>query len=155
MQQSVLCLPIRQEQERVLLGLKKVRFGEGKITGFGGKQEANETPVQAVIREMREEANLTIDEQDLQHLGQVTFLFSAKPEWDMIVQIYRADKWKGDPTETEEMKPQWFAFNEIPYSQMWADASHWLPLALRGTLPPLRFVYTDDNETLASVHTDD
>ncbi|MBX3086580.1 MAG: 8-oxo-dGTP diphosphatase [Anaerolineae bacterium] len=149
MQQSVLCLPIKQE--RVLLGLKKVRFGEGKITGFGGKQEDEETPTQTVVREMREEAGLTIEERDLQHLGQLTFSFSAKPEWDMIVQVYRVDKWRGDPGESEEMKPQWFAFNEIPYSQMWADASHWLPLALQGTFPSLHFIYAADNETLASV----
>jgi 8-oxo-dGTP diphosphatase len=155
MQESVLCLPIKPDQERVLLGLKKVRFGEGKITGFGGKQLTDETPSQAVVREMREEANLTIDERDLQHLGQITFSFSAKPEWDMIVQVYRVDKWKGDPAESEEMKPQWFAFNEIPYSQMWQDASHWLPLALRGTFPSLHFIYADDNETLASVQSAD
>lgn len=31
------------------------------------------------------------------------------------------------------MKPQWFAINDIPYDNMWADDVYWMPLLLAGT----------------------
>ena len=34
--------------------------------------------------------------------------------------------------ETEEMKPQWFNFSDIPYEQMWSDDKYWLPILLAG-----------------------
>ena len=37
------------------------------------------------------------------------------------------------PTESDEMAPQWFSFDNIPYAQMWADDMHWYPLLLKGT----------------------
>lgn len=30
------------------------------------------------------------------------------------------------------MRPAWFLETEIPYSQMWPDDIHWLPLVLEG-----------------------
>ncbi len=37
--------------EEILLGVKRVGFGAGKITGFGGKVEDGETVAMAAIRE--------------------------------------------------------------------------------------------------------
>ncbi len=31
-----------------------------------------------------------------------------------------------------EMKPKWYSLKEIPYSEMWSDDKHWLPLLLKG-----------------------
>eukprot|EP00051_Salpingoeca_urceolata_P006046 m.80347 g.80347 ORF g.80347 m.80347 type:complete len:91 (+) comp14659_c1_seq3:1046-1318(+) len=39
---------------RVLLGLKKRGFGQGKLNGFGGKVEAGETVAEAAARELEE-----------------------------------------------------------------------------------------------------
>jgi hypothetical protein len=30
------------------------------------------------------------------------------------------------------MKPEWFGFDEIPYSEMWPDDEYWLPKVLEG-----------------------
>ena len=43
---------------RLLLGLKKRGFGQGKWNGFGGKLDEGETPRQAAIREMKEESDV-------------------------------------------------------------------------------------------------
>ena len=40
---KVLTLAFVQEQARVLLGLKKQGFGQGRWNGFGGKVEKGET----------------------------------------------------------------------------------------------------------------
>jgi hypothetical protein len=34
--------------------------------------------------------------------------------------------------ETEEMRPKWFAFADIPYATMWDDDKYWFPLFLEG-----------------------
>ena len=44
------------------------------------------------------------------------------------VHIYKLTDFTGEPTETEEMRPEWFSFDEIPFSQMWSDDEHWFPL---------------------------
>jgi len=33
------------------------------------------------------------------------------------------------------MRPQWFAFSDIPYDQMWEDDRIWLPMLLNGQDP--------------------
>jgi hypothetical protein len=53
---------------------------------------------------------------------------------DHTVQVHVYETWNfsGDPTESDEMRPQWFSEDQIPLSQMWPDDEHWLPLLLQG-----------------------
>ncbi len=53
MKKATLCIPITRS--RILLGRKKVRWGAGKLNGFGGKIEKGETPKETTIRELKEE----------------------------------------------------------------------------------------------------
>jgi 8-oxo-dGTP diphosphatase len=46
--------------------------------------------------------------------------------------VFHACEHAGAPVETDEMAPQWFAFDSIPYHSMWADDPLWYPLVLRG-----------------------
>ncbi len=55
------------------------------------------------------------------------FHFTDKAEWDQRVMVYRIDEFDGEPIETEEMKPEWFKLDQIPYSQMWAGDDQWIP----------------------------
>lgn len=41
-------------------------------------------------------------------------------------------EWEREPVETEEMKPQWFKIQDVPYNQMWKSDSEWLPMMLDG-----------------------
>ncbi len=34
---------------------------------------------------------------------------------------------------TDEMRPQWFNTNELPFNNMWQTDTYWLPLLLKGT----------------------
>jgi hypothetical protein len=36
------------------------------------------------------------------------------------------------PTESEEMRPQWWDFDQVPFDSMWADDPLWFPLLLAG-----------------------
>ena len=125
-----LLLVVDDENERVLLGEKKTGFGKGFWNGFGGKvEESDPTVLAAALRELEEEA--CIQALDAKEVGRITFIWIDEPEkppW--LVHIFRADTYSGQERETEEMRPQWFPFDAIPFQQMWADDQHWYPLVL-------------------------
>ncbi len=149
MKEVTLCFPLANRKSPVvLLGLKKRGFGQGKYVGFGGKIEAGETVEEATVRELEEETSLRAAVEDLEPAGRLTFLFPARPEWDHLVHVYQVRRWQSEPQETAEMRPQWFAIDVIPYSQMWDDAAHWLPRVLAGEVVYAVFWYGEDNATV-------
>jgi 8-oxo-dGTP pyrophosphatase MutT (NUDIX family) len=115
---------------KILLGMKKVRFGKGKYNGFGGGVRDNESLLESAIRETSEETGGVIM-VDPRRMGNILFHFQSNED-DHDVHFFRATKTRGTPRETEEMRPEWFDINQIPYGQMWVDDIYWLPLLLAG-----------------------
>lgn len=152
MRSTTLCLPVQGKPvERILLGMKKTGFGRGKYNGFGGKLENGETPAVAAVRELAEECGIVAKETDLKVAGELTFLFPANPELNHDVQLYLIEEWQGQPQETAEMKPLWFEVTDIPYDEMWADDSYWLPAVLKGKKVSGEVYFADDNETVDAI----
>ncbi|XP_077172527.1 oxidized purine nucleoside triphosphate hydrolase [Paroedura picta] len=116
------------QPHRVLLGMKKRGFGAGRWNGFGGKVQPGETVEQAARRELQEESGLTVD--TLQKTGRITFEFEGNAEL-MEVHVFRADSFRGEPTESDEMRPQWFDLDRVPFEDMWPDDTYWFPLLLQ------------------------
>ena len=50
----------------------------------------------------------------------------------MIIQVFISSEGVGEPTETEEMLPQWYKINDIPFNMMWDADKYWLPEVLNG-----------------------
>ena len=149
---STLCFLIRENPApEVLLGFKKVRFGAGKYAGFGGGVEPGETIIGAAVREMKEETSVTVFEDKLQRVGHLTFLFPDKPAWSQVVHVFSTREWEGEPVESEEMRPEWFRQEEIPYEQMWQDAAHWLPKILARERIRATYIFNVDNESVDDV----
>jgi len=149
MRDATLCYILNEN--KVLLGLKKRGFGEGRWNGYGGKVEEGENIENSVIREVAEEANLSITKKNLEKVAVIDFFFTNAPEgkdWNQTVHVFIAKNWNGDPEETEEMKPQWFELNNVPISQMWADDPHWLPLVLKGKKVKAEFTFGKDNSSV-------
>jgi len=137
---AVLCFIIKDG--KILLAMKKRGFGEGWWNGAGGKPEEGEELIDAVYREMQEELGIT--PKDPKHHGILHFFFEDEtPDWQ--VHVFRAEDFAGEPTESEEMRPAWFALEEIPYDKMWADDPHWLPLLLEGKRFEGKFSFRDNN----------
>ncbi len=62
-------------------------------------------------------------------MGVLEFKFQ-NDEKVLEVHVFKLIDFTGEPTETEEMKPHWFSFNEIPFYQMWPDDEYWFSLLL-------------------------
>ncbi len=139
-------LVLVRDQNKILLGRKKRGFGMGKWNGFGGKLQGDETLEEAAARELHEEAGIVATA--LEPRGALSFTFQDGID-PLEVRVFIATAWIGTPQETEEMAPQWFPLNQIPYSQMWADDLHWLPKLLAGEHFTGVFVF-QDTETLVS-----
>lgn len=135
---TTLCIPIDKNEGKILLGYKKRGFGQGRWNGFGGKIGSGETVEQATARELLEESNLQA--KNLIEVGNLEFYFPEKNE-TIEMYIYKTENFEGQIKESNEMKPQWFTFKEIPYSQMWPDDKIWLPLFLQNKKFIGRFVF--------------
>jgi len=138
-----LCLAI--QDGRLLLGMKKRGFGARWWNGFGGKIEEGETIEEAAHRELTEEAGIVAF--DLNKLGILEFSWEGKPEI-LEVHIFKALDFKGEPAETEEMKPQWFDVSEIPFDKMWPDDKYWFPLFLADKKFNGRFLFDESDNVL-------
>ena len=138
---KVLTLCLTLLDGKILLGMKKRGFGMGRWNGFGGKVHENETIEDAAKREMREESCVEIE--TMRKVGIHEFVFENNADETLEVHVFRVIRFRGEPTETEEMKPQWFAFDEIPYDTMWSDDRYWFPLLLKGKKFRTRFLFGD------------
>lgn len=115
----------------ICLAMKKRGFGEGNWNGYGGKMEDDDETIEAAaVRELSEESGVVVQEEDLEKIALVDFIFEDGKELE--VHTYFTRVWAGEPEETEEMRPEWFTADTIPYEHMWADDVHWLPRTLRG-----------------------
>jgi hypothetical protein len=64
-------------------------------------------------------------------VGRLSFTFDGDdPELD--VHVFEGRDIRGEPRESDEMRPQWFDERSLPFEEMWADDRYWLPLLLAG-----------------------
>ena len=129
MLETTLCL--LKKDNKILLAMKKRGFGEGKYNGVGGKIERGETPDDAMIRETKEEILVTPTEYEKVGIIEFDEFYKGQKE-KVMFHLYVASEWKGEPTESDEMKPEWFDIQSIPYDKMFPDDKYWLPLILEG-----------------------
>lgn len=132
----------------VCLGKKKREgYAHGKWNGFGGKLEAGEDFIAACVREVNEETGVSIKGENLTELGRLKY---QEPQGDWVVRVFVCETWIGEPSESDEMYPKWFAFEEIPYTEMWANDKLWLPRVLAGQRVEMDFV-NDENGKVISI----
>jgi 8-oxo-dGTP diphosphatase len=128
------------EGGRILLIEKKRGLGAGKINAPGGRLEPGETPIEAAVRELKEE--IGVEATNVREHGELSFAFVDG--YNLHCHVFRADTCVGQPIETDEANPFWVPLAEIPYPKMWADDATWLPHLIAGDRFRGRYVFDGD-----------
>lgn len=126
-----LTLVFLTKEGQVLLAMKKRGFGAGRWNGLGGKLDPGESYEQAMKREAYEEALVRPKSYELAAVIRFDE-YDGQEEVVHKVSVYLCQTWDGDPTETEEMSPNWFEKDKLPLDKMWDDDRYWLPRVLAG-----------------------
>lgn len=149
MKAKVCTLLFLRRDDQILLAMKKRGFGANRYNGVGGKVEPGESLDDAMIRECQEEIGVT--PITFAKVAEHDFLQTESNEpWHMYVHAYITTEWQGTPIETEEMAPEWFTLDAVPYDKMWSDDIYWLPMVLQGK--KVKGTYTFDENDVMLTH---
>lgn len=143
---QLLTLVFIERPGAILLGMKKRGFGAGRWNGFGGKVRAGERIEAAAARETLEECGVTVEA--MTEVGVHEFEFAHERGRILEVHVFRVLTYRGAPVETEEMRPEWFPLEAIPYEAMWPDDRFWFPLYLAGQTFRTRFLFGEGDQVL-------
>ncbi|CAG2107273.1 unnamed protein product [Medioppia subpectinata] len=136
---------VTNQSKQILLGLKKRGFGQNKWNGFGGKVEVNETIEEAAKRELLEESNLECNSLTKMGILSMEYMSDPTAPKHLEIHVFHTEDVSGEPKESEEMRPKWFAIEDIPFKDMWADDPLWLPDLLKGSRFRGFFRYSDQS----------
>jgi RimJ/RimL family protein N-acetyltransferase len=112
--------------------------------------EAGETIERSASREFEEETAVPLVNGSITKRAILTFFFEGE-ESVMQVHLFTGSNGciQGDPRETDEMRPEWFAIDSIPFETMWADDALWFPLMLSGKNFEGAFLFRGQTEVLS------
>lgn len=144
MKEGALCYLL--DNRKILLIFKKRGIRSGKWNGPGGHLEAGESPVDCARREVEEETGMKALE--ISQAGLLSFYFDKTLKWK--VHIFASQRFAGTLKETEETRPKWLLFEEIPYDEMWEDNRHWMPFLLQDKQFKGSFYFDSEGHKLLS-----
>lgn len=101
----VVAIALIDPQGRILLARRPKDKHMADLWEFaGGKLGPDETPEQALVREVREELGITVDERDLHPLTFASFTYDT---FHLFMPLYACRKWQGTPTALEHQALAW------------------------------------------------
>lgn len=107
----VVAAALFNDHGRVLLAQRPEGKAMAGLWEFpGGKLEDGETPEAALVRELREELSIEINEKDLKPL---TFTSFAYQSFHLLMPLYRCETWRGVPTPLEGQSLEWVACSRL------------------------------------------
>ncbi|MFA6420582.1 MAG: 8-oxo-dGTP diphosphatase [archaeon] len=151
MKMSVLCYITKNDETLMLHRVKKesdLTNGHfGKWNGLGGKIEPNESPEEAVKREVFEESGLKITNPILK--GIITYpSTSTDEEW--INFVFIAKKFTGNLIECNEGNLEWIKTSQIKKLNLWDSDRLFLPLLTKKGIFTAKITY-DKEKVIDSI----
>lgn len=70
----------------------------------GGSIEENETPKQALVRELYEEFQISVKEEDLSEFGIFCHPAAGQEERIVCMEVFRVNKWQGEIVPNNEVE---------------------------------------------------
>lgn len=134
---TVLCLIHRGDEYLLQNRLKNDWKG---LTLPGGHVEHNESIVDAVIREMKEETGLTIHNPKLCGVKQFPI-----EEGRYIVFLFRTDEFAGNVVSSNEGEMEWVHKSELAHKNIVNDLSELLRVMLEDGLTEFQYVIENDS----------
>ena len=153
MKQTTLCYIDNGDSYLMLHRVKKENdASHGKWIGVGGKCEANESPDECMLREVKEETGLGITEWH--YRGIVTFISDTWP--NEYMHLFTATAWRGEPDMSidDEGTLAWIPKKELMDLNLWEGDRIFLRLLLNETTPffSLKLVYEQDEMVKATLN---
>lgn len=143
MKNSVLCYIEKDGKYLMLCRNKKVNdCNGGKWIGVGGKIEENESPDEALLREVVEETGLTLTSYAFR--GIITFVSDT---WEgEYMHLYTADGFEGEISDCDEGELHWIEKDRLFDLPMWEGDKIFLRYLLdnRTDVFRLKLVYEKD-----------
>ena len=113
---TTLCYISRGGAYLMLHRVKKENdLNRDKWIGFGGKLEENESPEEGILREVREETGLILN--DLKYRGIVTFV-SDRYEGEYM-HLFTAEQFEGEPGDCDEGEIAWILKKDFAALPQW------------------------------------
>jgi 8-oxo-dGTP diphosphatase len=139
MKLATLCYVTKENKTLMLYRNKKQNdYHEGKWNGLGGKFEIGETPEECAVREIKEEAGLTV--KSLKLKGFITFpLFDGKEDW--YVFLFVIDKFDGDLIDSPEGKLEWIDNDKLLELNLWDGDKIFIPWLFQEKFFSAKFNY--------------
>ena len=107
----VVSIALINEFDEILLSKrKKNKHLEGYWEFPGGKIETNEVPEQALIREIKEELNIDINNKCIAPLSFSEFDYK---EFQLLLLLYVCRRWEGNPKPMESNELKWVKPNML------------------------------------------
>ena len=166
MKQTTLCYIDNGDSYLMMHRVKKEHdASHGKWIGVGGKCEADESPDECMLREVKEETGLEITEW--RYRGIVTFISDTWP--NEYMHLFTATKWNGEPDMSIDdegelawirktvISGQWSVDSgqrAVPVLPLWEGDKIFLRLLLDDGTPffSLKLVYENDEMTSATLN---
>ena len=145
---TTLCYLRRGEDYLMLHRVKKQNdVNQDKWIGVGGKFEADESPEDCLLREVREETGLNLTRY--QYRGIVTFV-SDQYETEFM-HLFTADRWTGTIKDCDEGVLEWVPREQVARLPSWEGDKIFLDLLAREEEPffSLKLCYEGDRLALA------
>ncbi|MCR4999391.1 MAG: 8-oxo-dGTP diphosphatase [Lachnospiraceae bacterium] len=149
MKKTTLCYIKKDNRILLLHRIRKLNDpNEGKWIGIGGHFESGETPEQCLLREVREETNLTLT--SYHYIGIITFESDTYDTEEM--HLFTADAFEGEVDyNCDEGELAWMDIEQVSSLPMWEGDREFLPYVLEEPSEFIRMTLRYEGDNLVEV----